>query len=126
MHLIEDSNFYLEINHCWFDSSIITLSISLTLLLFNLLSNQSIKFHKTNQNVISSQIYMDKPESLGHDFLDVIVENGYVTLFSGSNPLVFFVMLYNMQITMNKDLEKLFSMTQRCIPYLAKDIGIFE
>lgn len=58
--------------------------------------------------------------------MDLIIENGFVMLFGATNPIVFLLMLCNLQLMMNTDLLHLFTITKRPVPRVTKDIGIFE
>ena len=63
---------------------------------------------------------------MGKDYMDLTIENGFVMLFGATNPIVFLLMMYNLQLMMNIDLEHMFDVVRRPFPRVATNIGIFE
>lgn len=60
------------------------------------------------------------------DYLAVIVEHGFALLFGAVNPLMFILLLLNIQVNLNNDLIQVSTITKRPIPQFATDIGLFK
>lgn len=60
------------------------------------------------------------------DYLSVIIEHGFAILFGAVNPLLFILLLINIQINFNNDLIQMSTSIKRPIPKFAADIGLFK
>lgn len=76
--------------------------------------------------LVDDQVGSENRQSMGKDYMDLTMENGFVMIFGATNPLVMIFMLFNLQIMMNTDLMHMFSITRRPNPRIETSIGIFE
>lgn len=68
---------------------------------------------------------MERRDRMAADYVSVIVENGYALLFGSVNPVLFILLLCNIQLNFNNDLIQMSTITKRPVPQFATDIGMF-
>mmetsp|Transcript_39267 Transcript_39267/g.85510 ORF Transcript_39267/g.85510 Transcript_39267/m.85510 type:complete len:111 (+) Transcript_39267:2349-2681(+) len=106
--------------------------IALTLIVWNIVELYFVhKIDKSkivvmNQDTdIDDQVIQEKRESLGKDYLDLVIESGFIMQFGATNPFIYLIMIFNFQIMLNVDLINVYTKTRRPIPRVDSGIGIF-
>lgn len=87
---------------------------------------ESSHVNNDDNTFLDEYINFERRDNMGSDYIQVLMENGYAILFSSTSPLMFILLMINMQIVMNTDLVNIVTKTKKCIPQYMNNIGIYE